>query len=312
MSTILVVIDPDEAEHAGLNRIRALPIDAADFQVELYVERFSTTLRDRLMSSSVRHKVPTQTANQKLAWLEMLVQPMRNEGYSIKTAVVVFDCLFEAIIQSAERLHVDYIFKPLRQHGFLRRALFSATDWNLVRCSSKPVLLASHAYPIRGKPVIAAVDVAAEDQVHQELNQIVLAQARQLAKMLGSTVYLVNAFSLSAYAGASPTTDPLAYKVVFLQHKNQLKAAQRIAKQYEITENQVYVREGAADRVINDYSRELDAGVIVLGTVARSGISGLFIGNTAESVMEHAQSDVVVVKQADFISPICSVRSTAG
>ena len=71
------------------------------------------------------------------------------------------------------------------------------------------------------------------------------------------------------------------------------------------------MREGAADRVIKDYAQELDAGVIVLGTVARSGISGLFIGNTAESVMEHTQSDVVVVKQADFISPIRSVGSTA-
>ena len=78
-----------------------------------------------------------------------------------------------------------------------------------------------------------------------------------------------------------------------------------MAAKYQIAADQVHLREGAADIVINDLAREIDAGVIVLGTVARSGISGLFIGNTAESIMEHTQSDVVAMKQSDFISSIC-------
>ena len=36
---------------------------------------------------------------------------------------------------------------------------------------------------------------------------------------------------------------------------------------------------------------------IVLGTVARKGISGALIGNTAEGVLESAHCDVMVVKQ---------------
>lgn len=301
MSTILVVIDPEESEHGGLSRIKSMPVDVADFYVELYVERSSTPPREKLMASSVGDEAAPQAADYKLIWLDSLVQSLRDLGYTIETRVIVFDRLYEAIIRRAAVLHADLIFKPLRQHGFLRRALFSATDWNLVRCCPAPLLLINHASAIHRKPVIAAVDVDTKDVVHQELNQIVLSQARQLADLLGSTVHLVNAYSLSPYIGAGSAAD----QVIRLKQKNQLKSALNMAAKYQIAADQVHLREGAADIVINDLAREIDAGVIVLGTVARSGISGLFIGNTAESIMEHTQSDVVAVKQSDFISSIC-------
>jgi len=301
MSTILVVIDPEESEHGGLSRIKSMPVDVADFYVELYVERSSTPPREKLMASSVGDEAAPQAADYKLIWLDSLVQSLRDLGYTIETRVIVFDRLYEAIIRRAAVLHADLIFKPLRQHGFLRRALFSATDWNLVRCCPAPLLLINHASAIHRKPVIAAVDVDTKDVVHQELNQIVLSQARQLADLLGSTVHLVNAYSLSPYIGAGSAAD----QVIRLKQKNRLKSALNMAAKYQIAADQVHLREGAADIVINDLAREIDAGVIVLGTVARSGISGLFIGNTAESIMEHTQSDVVAVKQSDFISSIC-------
>jgi len=301
MSTILVVIDPEDSEHGGLSRIKSMPVDVADFYVELYVERSSTPPREKLMASSVGDEAAPQAADYKLIWLDSLVQSLRDLGYTIETRVIVFDRLYEAIIRRAAVLHADLIFKPLRQHGFLRRALFSATDWNLVRCCPAPLLLINHASAIHRKPVIAAVDVDTKDVVHQELNQIVLSQARQLADLLGSTVHLVNAYSLSPYIGAGSAAD----QVIRLKQKNQLKSALNMAAKYQIAADQVHLREGAADIVINDLAREIDAGVIVLGTVARSGISGLFIGNTAESIMEHTQSDVVAVKQSDFISSIC-------
>ena len=304
MATILVVIDPDEAEHAGLNRIKAMPVDDIHFVVSVYLERYSTTLRDRQSQPQPRLVPKTATANGKLAWLEQLVQPLRDLGYKIQTAVVLFDRLYEAIIQSAAACHADFVFKPLRQHGFLRRALFSATDWNLVRCCAQPLLLISHAYPIRGKPVLAAVDVAATDDAHIELNHIVLAQGRMFAGILASHLHLVNAFSLSPLSGASQLTDTLAYQGMRQRHQQQLAAAVSLAAAHQVAPERVYLREGAAEAVINEQAAAIGAGVIVMGTVARSGVSGLFIGNTAEAVMEHTQCDVVVVKQADFQSPV--------
>ncbi|MNP74861.1 Universal stress protein E [compost metagenome] len=39
--------------------------------------------------------------------------------------------------------------------------------------------------------------------------------------------------------------------------------------------------------------------MIVIGTVARSGLSGALIGNTAEVVLDKVESDVLVLKPAE-------------
>jgi nucleotide-binding universal stress UspA family protein len=41
---------------------------------------------------------------------------------------------------------------------------------------------------------------------------------------------------------------------------------------------------------------KLGAAVTVIGTVARSGLSGALIGNTAEVVLDAVESDVLVLK----------------
>ena len=61
---------------------------------------------------------------------------------------------------------------------------------------------------------------------------------------------------------------------------------------------------GQPERVIEAQSRELDADVVVMGTVARTGLSGLFIGNTAENIINSLERPVVAVKPDGFVSPL--------
>ncbi len=39
--------------------------------------------------------------------------------------------------------------------------------------------------------------------------------------------------------------------------------------------------------VIPDLAEHLQAGIVVLGTVGRTGLSAAFLGNTAEQVVDH-------------------------
>ena len=41
-----------------------------------------------------------------------------------------------------------------------------------------------------------------------------------------------------------------------------------------------------------------------MGTLARSGIAGLLIGNTAENVLSAIDASVLTVKPADFVTPV--------
>jgi nucleotide-binding universal stress UspA family protein len=51
-------------------------------------------------------------------------------------------------------------------------------------------------------------------------------------------------------------------------------------------------------------ANRLEADLIVLGTVGRTGLQGLLLGNTAESVLLHSDCDVLTVKPVGFVSPI--------
>ena len=48
----------------------------------------------------------------------------------------------------------------------------------------------------------------------------------------------------------------------------------------------------------------MDADVIVVGTVGRTGIAGLLIGNTAESIFSQVESPVLAIKPEGFQTPV--------
>jgi nucleotide-binding universal stress UspA family protein len=102
--------------------------------------------------------------------------------------------------------------------------------------------------------------------------------------------------------GVDASIEQLKYQAVQSARDEFYNKGREIAQANNI--EQVHVQEGAPEMVVNEVADNIDAGIIVLGTIARTGVSGMFIGNTAEAVMEGASADVFVVKHADFVSPL--------
>jgi universal stress protein E len=61
---------------------------------------------------------------------------------------------------------------------------------------------------------------------------------------------------------------------------------------------------GLPEDVIPKYAQQLDAELVVLGTVGRQGISAALIGNTAEHVIDKLNCDVLAIKPDGFVSPV--------
>ena len=51
-------------------------------------------------------------------------------------------------------------------------------------------------------------------------------------------------------------------------------------------------------------AEHLQAGIVVLGTVGRTGISAAFLGNTAEQVIDHLRCDLLVIKPDQYQTPV--------
>ncbi len=67
---------------------------------------------------------------------------------------------------------------------------------------------------------------------------------------------------------------------------------------------QVHVVDGRADVVILDAIKEYEIDLLVMGMLARSGISGVLIGNTAERLLPEINCSVLAVKPVDFECPV--------
>lgn len=66
----------------------------------------------------------------------------------------------------------------------------------------------------------------------------------------------------------------------------------------------VHLSWGTPWQEIRDVSQQKSADLIVIGTVGRSGIKGLLLGNTAEKVLDTCDCSIFTVKPDDFVSPI--------
>lgn len=61
---------------------------------------------------------------------------------------------------------------------------------------------------------------------------------------------------------------------------------------------------GDPGELIPEYVVEKHMDIVVMGSVARTGIPGLLIGNTAEKIVHAIETSAVVVKPDGFVSPI--------
>lgn len=66
----------------------------------------------------------------------------------------------------------------------------------------------------------------------------------------------------------------------------------------------IHLERGPADDVIPRMVRTYDIDLLVMGTIARSGIDGVLIGNTAERILDQVRCSILAVKPAGFVSPI--------
>jgi nucleotide-binding universal stress UspA family protein len=55
---------------------------------------------------------------------------------------------------------------------------------------------------------------------------------------------------------------------------------------------------------IPEYATEKDVELIVMGTLGRTGIAGLLIGNTAETILAQVECPVLAVKPEGFVTPV--------
>lgn len=227
---------------------------------------------------------------------------------------------FVEVIRHVIATRTDFVVKAAEPLTGVHRFLFTSTDQHLLRKCPCPVWLQTpNAKPVPQR-VLAAVDVdawdAAEPETLLSLNRGVLEVACQIAAPVGARVTVLHAWeamgdgmvwAFSSKGDARASADAYVNDVLAARQRAMGLLLRNVAVDASDAASGKFVPQlirGAPERVIQEQSRALGADVVVMGTVARTGLSGVFIGNTAENIINSLECPVLAVKPEGFISPL--------
>lgn len=301
---VLVVVDPADERHKALNRaLHMAKLSDARLTLFLSIYDFSYEMTT-MLSSEERDTMRSNLIADRKAWLTDLLADYDTTEVRIDIQVVWHNRPFEAIIETVLKGGHDLIIKGTQVTSSLQNLLFTPTDWHLLRKAPCAVLLVKeHAWPQHGQ-IIAAVHGGSEEPHHHNLNNRIIEHASTMSEILHASVHLVN-----AYPGAPvnvaveiPEFDVTQYTEE-LQNHHQHKMRE-LGRQHNIPVAQQHISQGLPEQVIPDFSSKLDAELVVIGTIGRTGITAALLGNTAEHVLEQLDCDVLAIKPQDFVSPL--------
>ena len=301
---ILVVINPTTDHQPALARAIELAAKSqAQITAFLSIFDFSYEMTS-ILSSQEREAMRQGVIDQRVAWLEQAISEFTRPELSINTQVVWHNRPFESVINYAISGEYDLIVKSTHEHDKLKAVIFTPTDWHLMRKAPMPVLMVKeHDWPVEGK-IVCAVNVVSEDEDYQTLNGKIITYAQDLAKKFSATVHLVNGYPGTPVnlAIELPDFDANVYNdTVRMQHEQRV---QYLAQAYNIPLENCHVEEGLPEDVIPELATKLDAELVVLGTIGRTGFSAALIGNTAEHVIDSINCDLLAIKPDGYKSPL--------
>lgn len=303
-ASILVVLDPSREEQPALGRAVALARKTgARIKVFLSIYDFSYEMTT-MLSSDEREAMRRGVIAQRSEWMDALVGPYRDGSVAIEVKAIWHNRPYEAVLKEVVNFGHDLVVKSTHNHDKLKAVIFTPTDWHLIRKSPVPVLLVkSHGWRDNGH-IIAAINAGTEDEAHLSLNHRITEEALHFASIATSHVHLVNAYPGTPVniAIEIPDFDPAGYGEAVRDYHVQEMA--KHAERYAIPAGQCHVIEGLPEDAIPRVAVELDAELVVLGSVGRSGLSAALIGNTAEQIIDRLDCDVLALKPSGFVCPV--------
>lgn len=261
--------------------------------------------------------VPLLTANEiterlyeeRRQRLESAVAPLAEAGIKV-TSKVLWGSPFLAIIREVLAEGHDLVLRTAEGRSGFGGASFGATAMHLFRKCPVPVwALRPDGSARPAQRVVAAVDPDASDPARTRLAERVLSLALDLARERGSEVHVVRAWSLPGESVLRTTLGRAGVDRYAEAHEREVS---RVLHAFlagfgtALDRARVHLLRGPAQDVLPDFLADRGADLLVIGSVARTGVPGLFIGSTAERVLQRIDCSVIALKPDGFETPIRS------
>lgn len=209
----------------------------------------------------------------------------------------------EAIVRRAAHSGADLIIAECHEGSRLKPWLMHLTDWELLRTSTVPVLLLKNTKLYQRPAILAAIDPSHSHAKPAQLDPEIVATGKGLAESLRGSFHAMHA-TYPAVFGLTlgdPAIDAVTLAASYEEQKRKDGAVFKVfAEKADISRARRHLVDGDPVYAIPKTARKLRAQIVVMGAVSRSGLKRVFIGNTAERVLNTLPCDVLVVKPPRF------------
>ncbi|MBU1057628.1 MAG: universal stress protein [Proteobacteria bacterium] len=236
------------------------------------------------------------------------------------TIKIIEGGIFPEIIREVLRNDFDLVMKAAEETGGLHEKIFGSADMHLLRKCPCPVWIIHSDGKGRYKRIFAAVDVESDngDETVKNLNKEILEIASSLALSEFCELHIVHAWTAWGENFLNTPRFRLAEsgKVAeWVEHRrvaDEKKMNDLVNTLTEIVspqaidyiKPQLHIVKGQVHQVISDLLQDQQNALLVMGTVARTGISGVIMGNTAESILNNIGCSVLAIKPPGFVTPV--------
>ncbi len=227
---------------------------------------------------------------------------------------------FLEVIQQVLRNGHDLVIKNAEDSGLVER-LFGSDDMQLMRKCPCPVWLFKPQARARYKRILVAVDVddyypKDELAVRNQLNLKILGMASSLASIESAELNIVYVSEAIAEdlmnKGFIGRSDDEKSAYVDRVTERSLQSLQGLMGLVTAGQGasaasgkpRLHVLRGYPRQQVSALANQIRADLVVMGSVARTGISGFFMGNTAETILNQLHCSVLTVKPDGFVTPV--------
>jgi universal stress protein E len=303
---LIAVKNPDAPRHPGVDKAVHIAKQLGA-SVELFHAISSPVFLDlEPLTGHTVAEIKREALALRTARLEKLAKQARKLGVPATSTVTWDYPPHEAIVRRAHQARADLIIAECHEGRRLKPWLVHLTDWELLRLSPLPVLLLKNTRRWRQPAILAAVDPSHAHAKPARLDSAILAQALSLKHSLRGSLDLMHAeFPMGfGVAYGDPAIDASTLAAVYEQQKDRShKQFKAFADKAQIPRASRHLLDSDPAFAIPHLARKIGADLVVMGAVSRSGLKRVFIGNTAERVLDELPCDVLVVKAAKVAVP---------
>lgn len=207
----------------------------------------------------------------------------------------------DALIADVKQHNHDLVLRVAKGRTSRRAGQIGTTASRLLRNCPCSIWLTRQHQAGAAKRVLAAVDATPEDEDHGRLNSRILQTAAQVVETPATDLHVVFAwevFGEEILRAKMPEEDFAELQSSFCD-RNAASFGELLQREtVNLPADHAYLEHGDPVEIIPRLIAQHEIDLLMLGTVARTGMPGLFLGNTAELLVDKIECALLTIRPA--------------